>query len=254
VFYVLKLLSSLSLAPRFVLLENVPGLLHQKCLPVLKDVCGILTSLGYVVKIWVMNSLESCIPHDRARVWILGMLSAIVTKQPAFPKKLKYLPSLAHGFLDVNGPLDEPGLKTHLTAREEYVADLVATTVARSGLDMNVHQVLVDVRSSTEFGTWHIDKVPCLTKDRAKSGGFWLLPRSSMLMVREMGRLMGLPQSVVETMLDTDADADVVAAAIGNAQSVNVLERILCAFLNMISRNTASGSEIGLLGRMSVII
>jgi site-specific DNA-cytosine methylase len=236
VFHVLKLLSSLPQAPRLVMLENVPGILQSKFKPLLKDICDILKSLGYVVKLWMMNPLDYTVPHDRPRLFIIGLLKIVLVKEPVFPKRLSYLPSLSQGFLDVNGPLDEPGVKTLLTPRETSVADAVTEMISEARLDTKKHPVLIDVRSSAEFGTWHVDKSPCLTKNRGMTGGFWLHPRGSMLMTRELGHLMGLPQEVIDDMLETGLGREIIGAALGNGQSINILERLFCSALRQRAR------------------
>ncbi len=136
----------------------------------------------------------------------------------------------------MNGPVVE-NVKTRLTPREEEIVCQVRAQIgeAEKG-ELRDKPILIDACSSIQWGTWHIDKSPCLTSARTVRGGFWVLQRESMLMGIEMARLMGIPDVVYDRMKQTGTSRETILKAIGNGQSINVLERVLghpdCGCLN----------------------
>ena len=94
-------------------------------------------------------------------------------------------------------------------------------------IDFERHPVVIDTRASEEFFNWYVDRCPTMTKARAKKMGFWVLPRNSYMSLTEIGALMGIAPGDVQKMRASGLPDDIIAEAMGNAQSVNVLERIL---------------------------
>ena len=60
--------------PRYILLENVKGLLNHNGGKTFSTITQILTHLGYRVEWQVLNSKYFCIPQHRERVFIVGCL------------------------------------------------------------------------------------------------------------------------------------------------------------------------------------
>jgi len=68
---------------------------------------------------------------------------------------------------------------------------------------------------------------PCLTRGRAGSGGHWVSTRRRLLTIDEMLTLQGIPADVHRKGISNRQ----VGYMIGNAMSVNVLERLLLRLL-----------------------
>ena len=78
VFVILNIFSMQSARPRLVLLENVVGILRHKRL--MQEIVRLLSLVGYTVGVWVLNSLQSAVPQNRARVWIFGLLTEAMVR------------------------------------------------------------------------------------------------------------------------------------------------------------------------------
>lgn len=68
--------------PRFVIFENVVGLLHHKRGKILTDIKQSFESLGYQVSFDVLNAVHYGVPQKRERIILLARLGRI---QPRFP-------------------------------------------------------------------------------------------------------------------------------------------------------------------------
>jgi site-specific DNA-cytosine methylase len=80
------------------------------------------------------------------------------------------------------------------------------------------------------FGNWThgmLGKSPCLTRTRAAAGGHWITTRSRLMSVPEMLRLQGMSPAL-NCVGITERQ---MGCMIGNAMSVNVLERLLVRLL-----------------------
>ncbi len=68
--------------PQFVVLENVKGILTHDKGRTYKDVVKLLSSLGYHVRIVLLNAIHYGSPQNRERVLFLGSLNDFPIKQP----------------------------------------------------------------------------------------------------------------------------------------------------------------------------
>lgn len=210
--------------PKLVLLENVAGLYVQHR-DVLKEIARILRELGYDVRIWLLNALDSGIPHNRTRLWIVAVRADSMVAVPKAPKALGWLPHLRHGFVDLRASVPEATLNAGGKRNVDHVRLQVAQ-VADLSTDSD-HPILLDVHASKDYENWSVDRCPCLTRSRAKVGGFYVLQRRSMLQLGEMAALMGVRAEVLDKMRGAGVPEKSIAQAIGNAQAINVLERVL---------------------------
>ena len=72
--------------PRYVVLENVKGLLHHDEGRTFDTILGVLADIGYDVQWEVLNSRYLGVPQNRERVYIVGHLRADVGSRPqVFP-------------------------------------------------------------------------------------------------------------------------------------------------------------------------
>ena len=72
-----------------------------------------------------------------------------------------------------------------------------------------------------------VGKVPCLTRARAGSGGYYITTTGGLLTTHEMLRLQGLPEHFVHTTSQVGISQRQLRQMIGNAMSVNVLALVL---------------------------
>jgi len=163
VFGILDIIAQLTPQPRLVLFENVYGLylVHRA---VLKKIVKVLQSLGYLVKVWIMNSLDHGVPQNRVRVWIAGLRRDVVVHEPTPPAPLQHLPSLVDGFLNMSKRAADVKLP-------KRAADLVGKVQAAldadpKPVDLQRHPVIVDnvqreVLQIQCRPLAHVDEKPC---------------------------------------------------------------------------------------------
>eukprot|EP00812_Abedinium_dasypus_P011411 NODE_4970_length_625_cov_1.100000.p1 GENE.NODE_4970_length_625_cov_1.100000~~NODE_4970_length_625_cov_1.100000.p1 ORF type:complete len:141 (+),score=22.07 NODE_4970_length_625_cov_1.100000:137-559(+) len=101
-------------------------------------------------------------------------------------------------------------------------------------INMSSSTLVVDIDSSCGFSSHCVDASPCITRTRGSNNGHYVLPRGTRMSTYEMGALMGVRHHVITAMHRTGRSDAVIGAALGNAQSVNVLslERLLVRLLN----------------------
>ena len=83
-----------------------------------------------------------------------------------------------------------------------------------------------------------LDKVPCLTRNRAGSGGFYISCLSRCLTVEEMLNLQGLPVSYLERARVCGVTDRQLAQMVGNAIPTIVLKVLLCRIITKLGLNT----------------
>ena len=83
--YVFKILKKKT--PKYVLLENVKGLLSTE--PLWTNIKWTLNKLGYDIRYKVLNSKEHGIPQSRERIWILCSKKNFEPFKQLFPEKVK---------------------------------------------------------------------------------------------------------------------------------------------------------------------
>ncbi len=225
-FYVLNVL--IKKRPRVVLLENVRGL-KRKHKPVLDVIVRILTNAGYSVDVMELDGKDSMIPHSRPRLWISGIRNDSYFHEFVKPQPLEFQPLLRHGFLDLQNKsvkklkLNRTGTAAVLKAKRKF---------QKRGVDIRDRTVAVDVQASRQFCGAMVECVPCITASRGESGGHYILQRESKLSLEEIGKLMGINEEIVVRMVATGVPACRIGHALGNGQSLNVLERLLARLLH----------------------
>ena len=88
--------------PRYLLFENVPGLLSHDKGKTFARILGTLCELGYIVEWMVLNSKDFGVPQSRRRVFIVGYLDErcagqILPYREANPKTLVQIAGKAQG-------------------------------------------------------------------------------------------------------------------------------------------------------------
>jgi len=75
--------------PKYILLENVKGLVTKRHEKTLNTIIGNLKDLGYEVTYKLLNSKDYGIPQNRERVWIYAYHGKLETSFTLEPKKVK---------------------------------------------------------------------------------------------------------------------------------------------------------------------
>ena len=95
-------------------------------------------------------------------------------------------------------------------------------------LDINPFEVpvVIDVGSTTSYSSSKINGSPCLTRSRCQNFGYWISTKGNYISLDEMLNLQGLDAHDVGYK-PAGIPEPVMAAMLGNAMSMNVLQRLI---------------------------
>ena len=217
--------------PRAIILENVAGL-HDKVfeqtfnemLDALRDIKGNAGQPHYIVSKRVVDTAKWGLPHSRKRVYIVCMAKdaineAVPFRWPRPSAAIKPMDDLLQPIRGGDAELSAlgPNCRNRLLA---YLDKLRAR-----GDNPDVDTWVINVFGQTPHGMKA--QSPCLTRSRAGAGGHWVSSRSRLLTIEEMLSLQGMRADVCREGISNRQ----MGLMIGNAMSVNVLERLLVRLL-----------------------
>jgi len=210
-------------APRVFVLENVSGLVKINGGQYYRAIIAALESLGtHNVYSKILDTKEQGLPQSRRRIYFIGIKKSCDDGSFEFPEPVPR-PSI-NLFLDQtlgDGKQLPPASQT--TARANVKRAL--KEISAQGLNPLTEPFIVDCDSSGPRMKYMRDVTPCLTCSRA--GGHWVTNRSRRMTKAEMMRMQGMhPESFKVAVSSAQ-----LGKQIGNAMSVNVLERLLVRML-----------------------
>ncbi len=216
--------------PKAFLLENVAALtsvVHKK---VFEQMLAQLRASGLYFVSWrCFNALHFGLPQNRNRVFILGLLrSAVPVASFPWPKPLQRTPLPLKKFLcgGVGVIMEEPSPGTRAHLQRELLLQQVK---AKGGVPETMPYAM-DIFSGRNAHCM-LDRVPCLTRSRAGSGGYYISCLRRCLTVEEMLNLQGLPVAYVERARPLGITDRQLAQMVGNAIPTTVLQVLLCRII-----------------------
>jgi DNA (cytosine-5)-methyltransferase 1 len=208
--------------PPIAILENVKGIFSSSKRTVWKQLMEDLRAIGdgcYMVQSKVLNTRDHGLPQNRERVYIV-LQHRFKTKVIAFkwPEPIP-CPPLEH-FLDGPKPelehLEGPASKHAKKAWEANLAKLRS-----KGIEPEKHTYLFDTGISTKFAVNPmLGRCPCLM---ASSHQYWISNYDRPLNLHEQMRIQGFDPKQLKQAVSTTQ----LRKQLGNAMSVNVVERLL---------------------------
>jgi len=207
--------------PKVFVLENVSGLVKIKGGEYYRAILEALDALNaYNIYSRIMDTKEHGIPHSRRRIYFVGISKRHDDGSFSFPESVAR-PSIEL-FLDppckkqtVAGNLPPIRSKTAYINVRRALKELAA-----SGCKPLKVPYVVDCDSSGDRMKWMKEASPCITCSRA--AGHWVTSRGRRLTKDEMMRLQGMrPERFKKAVPERQ-----LGIQIGNAMSVNVLERL----------------------------
>jgi DNA (cytosine-5)-methyltransferase 1 len=210
--------------PRAFLLENVDGLRSAgggACLDSIVD--SLLGLQSYNIYWRSLNTKDYGIPHNRARIFFVGILRIHDNGSFSFPAATP--PLDIKQFLDPRRGrpsfADLPPLSA-TTARDNVTHYL--HEIEASGSDPFFEPWIIDCDSSPPFAKAFLGVAPCITRGRCK--GHW---------ITSMGRRMNLPEALRMQGFDDNFENPVterqLRQMLGNSMSLNILELIFRSLL-----------------------
>ena len=226
--------------PRYLLLENVKGLLSHDKGKTFQTILGVLSDLGYRVEWQVLNSKHFGVPQNRERVFIIGHLGGeseqkvfpiggssrednVENETGQIPEQVKKTQKLSDAFrirgtdgvsATLKGLGGGMGAKTGLYAVKKQDGRIEKTEDEALNIDKNYHKGLDNHGQRT--GIKHGMKIRRLTPT-------------------ECERLQGFPDGWTEGISNTQR-----YKCLGNAVTTNVITAI---GKNMIERLEGGGEE-----------
>ena len=225
--------------PRIFILENVKGLVQMEHGKYLKKILKVLRSIGddksnvqgekslggaYEIHHQILNTKDHGVPQSRPRWYCVGLRKDRTIKNADgqsifhFPNELKSCPS-------INDFLDPP---THNPKKFENRSNTAHTNIEKArakiraeGQDPDKLPYVVDCDAPTKTSRHTFDYSPCIT--RSRNNGHWLTHRQRRMSKPEMFRLQGMDHS----SFVVDVSDKVLGQQLGNAMSVNVIERVI---------------------------
>ena len=229
---VLNILQYIQLqSPKVVILENVRGLVTRHR-DVLDMVTKRLKKFGYNVYWQVLNAKDHGLPHNRERLFIVGIrvdceVHGVMFKWPA------PLPTPPiHDFLDPVSPTDDPDRlpPSSQNISRKHVQSL-HRALRKKGIKVARSRLIADIQGSRLHVMHNLS--PCLTRTRAAGGGHWVVCRGRYMSITEMERLMGLHVGPRPVSIKRPVAVSTRAwgAIIGNSIPIPLLARVLCLLL-----------------------
>lgn len=211
--------------PRAFVLENVSGLVSINAGSYFSAIMEALNALHiYNIYSQILNTKDHGVPHHRPRIYFVGIQRRFDDGSFSFPEPVP-LPSIEF-FLE---PRMVRPLDTDLPPASQTTAVANVRQALREirglGRDPLEEPFIVDCDSSTPRMKYIEGVTPCLTCSRNR--GHWVTNRMRRFTKSEMMRLQGIdPKDLRVAVPETQ-----LGRQIGNAMSVNVLERLFARIL-----------------------
>ena len=206
--------------PKALVIETSSWLLsrHRE---VFREMRSRLQACGYEVRAKVMNTKHNGLPQDRERAYIVA-LRIVEGRDFRFPVSLGETVPLKH---ILHGKSKILSSRPPASATNQRNLKTAIRQAKQKGYDPEVQNIFVDLDASERFAGWRHDLCPCITRSRAASAGFYITSRKRRLSTAEMLKLQGIrPENMREYR---GMAPGVLNAAVGNAMSACVLERLL---------------------------
>jgi len=222
--------------PRAFVLENVKGLVtcHRETLQMILERLRAIGGGMYEVGHRVLDTAQHGLPQHRKRVFIIGFRKRFANHVPKFrwPRPVPCRPLAS--MLDPR-PADfdiwqaEHSFLAACTAGNRRRLLEAFSQIEAAGLDRHSEDDVIVVDLDGSKVHWMRGISPCLTRSRA-AVGFYLPSRGRRMTLVERLRLQGIPLGVLQCRQGI-SDRQ-LGMMVGNALSLNVLERLLVRVLH----------------------
>lgn len=213
--------------PRAFVLENVSGLVMIDGGCYFKDIMLSLEELGtYNVQAKILDTKDHGIPQNRRRIYFVGIRKDCDDGSFEFPEPVPR-PSIEHFLEPKRGKVDARCLPPARQGTAHANIKRAIKELLAKGIDPFSVPYIVDCDSSSNRMKYIKEITPCLTCSRA--GGHWITNRGRRMTKTEMMRLQGM--TTPEQGFRVVVTEPQLGKQIGNAMSVNVLERLFVRLL-----------------------
>ena len=182
----------------------------------LKRITDVDGSVAYNVQHRILNTKDHGLPQNRPRWYCVGIRRKVHSSAFRFPDAIASVP--LKDILDATLPKADKA-KMGQVALQNIAA--VNKHLTLKGHDPHKELFVVDCDSSVGKATHSNLHSPCLTRSRYK--GHWITAYERRMTLHEMAKLQGIDIS----KLDSPSTSAQLGQQIGDAMSMNVIERLI---------------------------
>ena len=197
---------------------------------------------NYKTKWATLNTYYHGLPHSRQRLYLIAVRKDSLANPIEFPKSTGE-PVPLSSFLEADGKsksIDETTFKK--TARVNIYFASTALDNMSEPIDYRGNTtVAVDVHAG-KHKAFGIEYIPCLTRARGGTGGDYLLNKRRRTSIVDMTKLQGIPASRLQWE-KAGISKTAMGRILGNAMSVNILERVFACVLHSAGLRTISKAD-----------
>ena len=209
--------------PDVLILENVKALLSSTHRQFFKSMIQSLKGNGRYYVYWRAFSPQQVgIPQNRPRVFIIGFLASTrAAHHFKWPKLGPCRVGLRRFFGKIKKDQEAVAPNPRKGTRSAKALDAALKELQKHGQEPYV----IDCHGRGVNAMY--DRVPCLTRTRRMSGGYFLTHKQHFMSVEEMLKLQGFPGRFAEKARAMAISPRSLAGMVGNAISVDLLEVLL---------------------------
>ena len=214
--------------PYVFILEDVKGLLDWKYRARLKSMIQRLKGHGRYYVYWrIFSPHQVGIPHKRPRVFIIGFLASTRAAHHFKWPKLGscQVVGLQSFFAKIKKDQEAVAPNPRKGTRSAKALDAALKELQKHGARPEQEPYVIDCHGRGVNAMY--DQVPCLTRPRCMSGGYFLTHKQRFMSLEEMLRLQGFPHDFAEKARAMAITPRSLAGMVGNAVSVDLLEVLL---------------------------
>ena len=210
---------------RAIALESVRGLLSKKHIHNFENLCELLEEKGFECAHRILDTADHGIPHRRPRLYLVAIhRSCGGISQLEWPEALPHVLPISQVLERTNHRVENVSPATSPSIMQRLKAMVQAIEVV--GIDPSKVTCFIDVDASATRASWSDEECPCLTRSRARTGGFYLTTHKRRMCTEEMSRLQGMSPSDLPWQR-AGLSRTMFNGGLGNGMSVNVLHRLL---------------------------
>ena len=219
--------------PAAVMMENVANLASAKHKSTLDRILHRLHESGYKTKRAVLNTaVHGGVGQNRRRLYLVAVRKDKVVQGRPFrwPGTLRRrrLP------LDPRIPADDPNrlpAKDWARGRPRSLVKRSIRQCLAKGVNPRRTVVFTDVGCTKKRARHMVNIMPCLTRNRGLSGGYWVSTRGRLTTISELFRFQGLSPTAIR-FRDLDISEREMGGILGNSMSLPICGRVIRQLLH----------------------
>lgn len=222
--------------PKTAIFENVKGLRSNKNRPILNMILGVLRKAGYTTWHTVLDTAKHGIPQHRERLYIVAVRANLLTRnhELLWPAPLMRGISLRK-LLGSHVPQADFQLRLPCgVLAQRLVLRAIRRELAKDpSFNLAQKSLVVDIGCSMKRMNHMVNRFPTITSARARSCGWWIVNIGRQVTLRDLFLLQGIDPNAYDYK-GAGISASHMGSMLGNAMSLNILERLLPRVLDLV--------------------